>query len=431
MIHRTVHEWGRISYGTGETELPTAHADRLAKEARASVFSGSSGDGVLEHGRTGLRARGIVGVIATLGSQLEILPKIERSGECSDILGTAKLRHRLIHMLAETRKIRVEPGNIAEMAWQRDTILELLIRLFCAKLIDAVRQGMPQLYAGHEEDIPFLRGRLDVTRQFSILAGSPHKLACHFDARTSDIALNQVMRAVIDRLSRLVQAPDNQRSLRELSFAYADISDVPTAALRWDLIVLDRTSTRWRELLSLARLFLDDRHQQTSSGRTDGFALLFEMNVLFEEYVGCLLSHSLAGTGLRVAAQAGHRDCLYVGEAGRFRTQPDLIVRQGKRIVAVIDTKWKRINGPDDPKRGVDQADVYQAMAYSQLYDCVHVMLLYPHHADLPCDATILQRYAIARPGARKGLFVATLDVTASRKCQLVALRQLIENLQC
>jgi 5-methylcytosine-specific restriction endonuclease McrBC regulatory subunit McrC len=35
----------------------------------------------------------------------------------------------------------------------------------------------------------------------------------------------------------------------------------------------------------------------------------------------------------------------------------------------VIDTKWKRISSRiDDPKQGVSQSDVYQMMAYAQLY---------------------------------------------------------------
>ena len=81
MIRRTVREWGRISYGTGETTIPAPQADRIAAQARTSTFSGLGGEGVLEHGRTGLRARGVVGVIATPDCQLEILPKIEGAGE--------------------------------------------------------------------------------------------------------------------------------------------------------------------------------------------------------------------------------------------------------------------------------------------------------------------------------------------------------------
>ena len=422
MIRRTIHEWERISYGTDETEIPESHADKLAAVARASAFSGLGGEGVLEHGRKGLRARGVVGVIATSSCQLEILPKIEGTGESA--VDNALLRHRLIHMLAVALDIRIDAGAMTQLAWQRHTILELLIRLYCSKLADAVRQGIPQQYTSQEDDLPVLRGRLNVTRQFSTLAVSPQNLACRFDARSPDIALNQVMRAAIGKLSRLAQAQDNQRALRELSFAYADISEVSPAALRWDLIVLDRTNTRWRELLSLARLFLSDRHQQTSAGPIDGHALLFEMNVLFEEYVARQLTRALAGTNLNVSASE-YRYCLFEGETRRFRTLPDLIVRQGSRIALIIDTKWKRITRIDDPKQGVSQADVYQLMAYSRLYDCPHVVLLYPHHGELPPDP-MLQRYSIAMPGAPESLFVATIDVTGPRRKHETALRDLI-----
>ena len=423
MIRRTIREWERIGYGKRETEIPAPHADQLAAQARASTFSGLGGERVLEHGRKGLRARGVVGVIATPSCQLEILPKIEGAGESG--VDDATLRHRLIHMLAVVQDVRIDVRAVTQLGWQRYTILELLIRLYCSKLADAVRQGMPQQYTDQEEDLPTLRGRLDVTRQFSTLAVSPQKLACRFDARSPDIALNQVMRAAIGKLASLARAPDNQRALRELNFAYADISEVPPAALRWDLIALDRTNTRWRELLSLARLFLRDRHQQTSAGPIDGFALLFEMNILFEEYVGRLLARALAGTGLRVTAQGGHRDCLYEGETGRFRTRPDLIVRQGSQIALIIDTKWKRVKRIDDPKRGVSQADVYQLMTYGRLYDCPHVMLLYPHHGGLPSDM-VLQRYSIAKPGAQESFYVVTLDVTQPQRKIETALRDLV-----
>ncbi len=422
MIRRTVREWERIGYGADETEIPEPYADRIA--ARASIFSGPGGEGVLEHGRKGLRARDVVGVVAARDCQLEILPKIEGAGEAG--VDDATLRHRLIHMLAVARDIRIDPGAAAQLAWQCDTILELLIRLFCNKLADALRQGMPQQYTDREDDLPALRGRLDITRQFSVLAASPQMLACRFDERSPDMALNQVMKAATSKLSRLARAPDNQRALRELGFAYANISEVPPGVLRWDRIVLDRTNTRWRELLSLARLFLEDRHQQTSAGLIDGYALLFEMNVLFEDYVARLLARALADTGLRVSAQGGHRDCLFEGETGRFRTRPDLIIREGGKVAVIIDTKWKRLAArTHDPKRGVSQGDIYQAMAYGRLYDCPNVVLLYPHHGGLP-PAPVFARYSIVKPGAPENLIVATLDVAVPRREYQAALRDLV-----
>jgi 5-methylcytosine-specific restriction enzyme subunit McrC len=425
MICRTLREWQSIGYGDDDASIPEVHANRIASIARQSVFAGRGGEGVLEHGRKGLRARGVVGVIAAQGCQLEILPKIEGLGEHEPY--DAELRRRLIHMLGVVHDLPIDAGSMAQLGWQRDTVLELLIRLFCWRLADAVRQGMPRRYLEHEDDLPSLRGRLDVTRQFARHAVAPQKLACRFDDLSPDIALNRVMRAAITRLLRLAQASDNQRMLRELSFAYADVIDVPVKALRWDLIILDRTNQRWRDLLAFARLFLSDQHQQTSAGSIDGHALLFEMNTLFENYVARLLPRALAGSGLRIVAQGGHRDCLFEGEAGRFRTKPDVIIRQGDQVAMVIDTKWKRM-APQihDPKQGVSQGDVYQLMAYSQLYNCPNVMLLYPHHGELP-NSPVFTRYAIGAKNSAATLSVATLDVAGPLRQHLIDLTSLMD----
>ena len=258
-------------------------------------------------------------------------------------------------------------------------------------------------------------------------SAAPQRLACRYDELSSDIALNQVMRSAVTRLQRVAQAPDNQRILRELGFAYVDVTEVPVAALRWDQITLDRTNQRWSELLSFARLLLTDRHQQTTAGAIDGHALLFEMNALFEQYVARLVTHALAGSGYRVVAQGGYRDCLFEQGTGRFRTKPDLIIRQGERTALFIDTKWKRMAPRiDDPKQGVSQADVYQLMAYSQLYRCPNVMLIYPHHGDLPPDP-ICTRYAIASVSAAENLHIATLNVAGSSQTHIIALKRLFE----
>jgi 5-methylcytosine-specific restriction enzyme subunit McrC len=426
MIHRSLREWEKIAYGEGDASIAEADAARLVEASRRSPFAGRGGEGVLEHRRKHLRARGVGGVISVPGCQLEILPKIEAVGEAD--VADEILRRRLVHMLAVARDIRIDAQDVASLGWQRDTLLEILIRLFCRKMLEAVRQGFPRHYIAHEDDLPALRGRLDVTRQFSTLAAQPQRLACRYDELSSDIALNQVMKAAISKLARLSTAADNQRSLRELLFAYADVSTVPPSALRWNRVILDRTSGRWRELLSLARLLLGERYQTTSAGQTDGHTLLFEMNTLFEEYVARLLQRALAGTGFRATTQGGHRDCLYEDGSGRFRTRPDILIRDGNEIAMVVDTKWKRMTPRiDDPKQGVSQADVYQLMAYSRIYQCDRVMLLYPHHHGLPAEP-ICRPYDIASPAGADRLIVSTVDVSASHSSVAGALAWLVSN---
>ena len=66
------------------------------------------------------------------------------------------------------------------------------------------------------------------------------------------------------------------------------------------------------------------------------------------------------------------------------RPNPDILIRRGGEVVHVIDTKWKSLSSRmEDAKQGVSQADVYQMMAYGQLYRSPRLTLLYPHQSGL------------------------------------------------
>lgn len=422
----TVREWDKLAYSEAVGQIPAHHADRLVGLAARSAFAGRGGCGVLEHGRHALRARGVVGILAAGDASLEILPQIDVApGETPDHQNAA-IRKRLVHMLAVALDLKIDLGVITDLAWQRETLLEILIRIFCDKLIEALRKGMPRRYVGREEDLPTLRGQLDITRQFTRHTVNPSRLACRFDLLSEDTPLNRIMKAAVVLLSRLSRRSANQQRLRELSFVYADIADVPVPALRWNEVVMDRTNRSWQDLFAMARLFLQDRYQTTTGGTGQGTAMLFEMNALFEEYVGRLIARALAGTGLTVSLQGGRLFCLSAqdSERGLFQTKPDILIRRGGTVTHVIDTKWKRISSRiDDPKQGVSQADVYQMMAYAQLYRAPRLTLLYPHHPGLGTDEVIHARHQIT--GHATILETASIDV-ANSKNMLDRIRQLL-----
>lgn len=234
------------------------------------------------------------------------------------------------------------------------------------------------------------------------------------------------MKAAVAHLFRMSRNASNQQRLRELAFVYADISDVAVSALRWDEVIIDRTNRAWQELFGMAQLFLRNRYQTTSAGSAQGTALLFEMNALFEEYVGRLLTRALAGTEYRVTLQGGRLYCLTSLDDERpvFQTKPDILIWRAGRVAHVIDTKWKRISPQiDDRKQGVSQGDVYQMMAYAQLYGAPRLTLLYPHHSGLGSKELVHARHRIT--GHDTILETATIDV-ANGKDMLDRLRRLL-----
>jgi 5-methylcytosine-specific restriction enzyme subunit McrC len=412
MIAFSVLEYRSLPRGDGPGCIPDAMADRLAAVAKASTFAGRGEGGVLEDRRHELRARGVVGVIAAEDCSLEILPKIDVPGADGLIEERSEIRKRLVHMLAIVLDLKIETGRLSDLDWQHETLLEILIRIFCDKLTEAIRRGMPRRYVDHEDDLPALRGTLDVPRQFTRHAVNPSRLACRFDELSTDIALNRIMKAALSHLSRLSRSISNLQRLRELAFVYADISAVPVPALRWDEVVIDRTNRGWQDLVGLARMFLRNQFQSTSAGAAQGTALLFEMNTLFEEYIGRLVARAMVGTEYRVSLQGGREYCLTHQDSGKlaFQTKPDILIYRGSQVVQVIDTKWKRISSRiDDPKQGVSQSDIYQMMAYAHLYKAPRLTLLYPHHGELSGVDGIQGQFWIT--GQATALETASIDV--------------------
>lgn len=403
----TIREHEKIQRGEGPECIPDLFADRLVKAANSFAFPGHGDGGVLVDGRKELRARGVVGVIAAEGCCLEILPKIATGNEPN-----AQIRKRLVQMLSVVLDMKIATGSGAKMDWENSTLLEILVRNFCDRLAEAVRRGMPRKYVAQEGDLPVLRGSLDIARQFTRHTVNPGILACRFDELSPDIELNRIMKATLIHLSKLSRSLWNLQRIQELSFIYAEISVVAVNQIKWDHLVLDRTNRGWRELLQLAKLFLSNQFQTTSTGSLQGMSLLFDMNRLFEEYIGRLISRALAQTDYTVRLQGGGEYCLTVCEDNRkiFRTKPDILIQYNQQVTHVIDTKWKRISGQiDDKKRGISQSDVYQMMAYSQLYQAPRLTLLYPHYNDLHSEDGVHERFRIA--GRNSILEAASIDV--------------------
>jgi 5-methylcytosine-specific restriction enzyme subunit McrC len=334
-------------------------------------------------------------------------------------------------MLDVALGLNISAGEAASMAHRGDSLLEVFVSLFADRFLSEVRRGLPREYSEHSEDLPALRGRLDIVRQFTRNAVRPDRLSCRFDALHSDTALMRVMKACVLLLTRHARAAGSQRKLAELRLLLSDVADVPLSRLPWSSIVIDRTNRRWKDLLDLARLLLGARWQQThvDEFQPSGITLLFPMNDLFERYIAIQLRRALIGTGLEVVAQGGLECCLgdyspdVICRGQLFRTKPDIIIRDHTRVLMVIDTKWKRLaSDPLNAKHGVAQSDVYQLMAYARLYGCQRLMLLYPAASD--------ERGGVRRSnGIAKGterLDFATVDVSAGGRIVVVQLRHLL-----
>ena len=166
----TIREWGHLPIG--ESGVAPGVAGRLHTLAKRATQQLRVPQPVLDRtARPSLRAGQVVGVLTVPGSSVEILPKI--GGEGDDTV-----RRALVHMLAVAWGVPVADSEAALLATQRKNLLEILIRLFADILFAAVRRGLPHRYRLREDDLPLLRGKLDIRRQLARHSFRSDRLAC-------------------------------------------------------------------------------------------------------------------------------------------------------------------------------------------------------------------------------------------------------------
>ena len=405
-----VQEYQRIYCGEAfdaatRTITPIQH--RLL-EKTCEEYKKRFGISPFDHGpRKSFVAKNFVGVVCLGRDQIEVLPKIE-----SD---TTQVRKNLSRMIASAADMDLHAPGIGEMDRTDDSVLEILVRLFCGYMWDMVRRGLVRKYIDRRENLSVLRGRLSVASQVRMNLARPDRLACDFDEFSENNLINQVLKAALRVLLPVVRSSGNQRNLTELLFCFQEVDDLLLTGIPWHLLVTDRLTRYLVPLLNLARVFIEGRSQDVLSGANSGFTLMFDMNELFEAYVGGVARKVLSTATLKVTLQGPHR---YLARrpdgVAAFQLRPDIVISEGGKIRFIADTKWKRLK-PADFRDGIASADVYQMYAYSSTYAAPEVILLYPHHAELGEWKARRAQYCLgnekmlANPTRRIG--IATIDL--------------------
>lgn len=383
-------------------ELSDRDADHLCIAAEEAARRMRLPDtAVLSRTARGVRAGQVVGILAAAGRTLEILPKIDGDD--------GAVRAALVRMLGIAWQLRVSDGELVELDTQRHDLLEILIHIFSKRLLAAARRGLPRRYVAHEQDLPRLRGRLNVKRQFTSLFVRPDRLACRYDALSENTPLNRVLKAAVRQMARRAKSAANARHLAELRGRFQFVGDSATP-LR-EPVILDRTNAAFHDLHRLAILLLSGDWQSTARGQAAGFALLFPMNELFEAFIGRCLCRALVPHQVRL--QDSRRHALReVGGAGIFALRPDAVCELPGGTV-VVDSKWKSLyedHRGHGRTLGVRQSDIYQMLAYGQSYRAKRLVLVHPWHSGIGVGEGLNRRWSVE--GALRQLEVVTVDIS-------------------
>lgn len=315
-----------------------------------------------------LQAQNFVGVIQTKdGTTIEILPKIQNVDE-------QKSKEILIKMLKTLKKSPFKNFNMAHLKSSKMPLLEIFISMFLEELSKLIQKGIKSDYVTKEENLNFLKGKLLISEQIKHNAIHKERFFVQFQEFSSDRVENRLIKTTLEYLYKKSKSNKNQQRIREFLFVFDEISVSHTIKSDFEKVKLNSQMRDYEQVLLWCKTFLLENSFSPYKGNDIAFALLFDMNLLFESYVG----HYLRKKGFDVSLQ--DKGKYLVEEPNKFALRPDIVIncKSNKNKIIIADTKWKIIKDEKD----IGQADMYQLYAYGKKYQNNKLYLIYPKDGD-------------------------------------------------
>lgn len=322
-----------------------------------------------------LQAQNYVGVIQTKdGTTIEILPKI------SNVESEEKSKEILIKMLKTLKKSPFKNFNTANLKSSKLPLLEIFISMFLEELAKLVQKGIKSDYVTKEENLKFLKGKLKIGEQIKHNTIHKERFYVEYQEFSSDRVENRLIKTTLSYLYKKSKSNRNQQRIREFLFVFDEIKPSHDIKIDFSKVRLNRQMRDYEQVLLWCKTFLLENSFSPYKGDDVAFALLFDMNLLFESYVYDYLRKF--GNFEKITNHDKTHHLAYENSDGRFRLKPDIVIHNNNQTI-IADTKWKILS---DTKayNGVAQSDMYQLYAYGTKYEnCENMYLIYPKDNDV------------------------------------------------
>ncbi len=219
------------------------------------------------------------------------------------------------------------------------------------------------------ENLHFLKGKLKVSEQIKQNSIHKERFFVEYEEFSSDRCENRLIKSTLEYLYRKSKYNPNQQRIREFIFVFDALQQSKDIKTDFTKVKIDRQMKDYEHILLWSKTFLLENSFSPYSGDSVAFALLFDMNLLFESYVGAYLKKE----GFDVKAQ--DKGKYLVQAPSKYALRPDFVLNKDTENEIIADTKYKNISRQED----ISQADMYQLYAYGTKYkQTKQLYLIYP-----------------------------------------------------
>ncbi|MBV7273755.1 hypothetical protein JMF89_09655 [Clostridiaceae bacterium UIB06] len=314
-----------------------------------------------------------VGIISINNFTIEIIPKISLSND------EKQDKKILLDMLSKCSDIELSIDNSIDSNIEKCNLIELIANKYLDSLIKELNKGNFHDYINKEENIKVVRGKIMFNKHIKKNNFKKGKIFCSYDEYSDDNLLNQTFKLACIKILNKVQDIKLKNKTKKSLSILGNVSNESKSNEIINNIKLNNQNKRFSNVLQLAKFILLNLANENSSGSKNGFSMLFEMNDLFEKYIGKIVQMLCCKNNKKAITQ-DKRNYLLIDTKNNkksFNLKPDIVIEDNNIPFMIIDTKWKAVEY--NSKSSYQVSDIYQMYAYANAYKQVKkVILLYP-----------------------------------------------------
>lgn len=313
------------------------------------------------------------GIIALDNLLIEILPKISLGDDIDND------RKMLIKMLSMCNRLPLNIEQSASINTSKNNLLEVLVKMYIENLENEIRKGVNLEYISESDNINTLKGKLLLKEHINKNYTNKSKVYCKYDIYSYDNFLNQTFKHACSIVLNKISDEQVKSKIKKILQLFADVSEDSILKEKLNIFKFDRKNERFKLSYEFAKLIIKNESSKNTYGNKNAFSILFEMNILYEEYIGKLVLKNFTEKNTKVLLQDNGKRLLKNIKTNKsnISLKPDIVLYKNDMASIIIDTKWKQIdyNG----RLNYSQSDIYQMYAYVNAYkDSKRCIILYP-----------------------------------------------------
>ena len=313
-----------------------------------------------------------VGVIALpSGKSIEVMPKN------TDTQSLNRSRTTIFKMLQTVFDLKFVNFNDADIRKFKMPLSEVLIGKFLSLAQHLINRGLRSKYVREQGVRPFLKGKLLVSKHIQFPVYRKNHFPLEYDEYLLDRAENRLLHWAVHKVYQCSKFQSHRSHARKLLTLMDKIPQSTDPIGDYRLWQDDRLMQHYAPLKPWIDLIITNYSPWTQLGSIQGLSMLFPMETLFERYVFRMLRKRFSP--YYSLSPQSYPACLvqHRGE-GKFKLNPDILVKREDKVISVMDTKWKLLD-QSDKNYGISQSDMYQLYAYNKcMPDGGELMLIYP-----------------------------------------------------